>query len=139
MEKKWYGLIEGLLFFVMVLVLLFAPLFSYVAAGESVAVFTPLYKVMALSPSKGISIASFIFLPLYLAWGVTKILVSFRLKDEKEEKASFWLYFIWAGLGLGYLIFMSQDQSYVAFIVNIFFTGLSLAAFYLDYHLYGQK
>ena len=139
MDKKWFGLLEALLFPLLILVLLFAPVFSYVPSGAEASSFTPLCEVIAGAPDKAISIASYVFLPLFLFWSLAKIIVSFRLHDEKEEKASFYLYFVWAGLGLGYLIFLAQDQSYVAFLIALLFTAGSVGAFYLDYHFYGQK
>ena len=139
MKKKSLGLLEGLLFFAMVVILVLCPLFVTLAPGTSPESVVPLFVVIANDPLRVAALASCVFLPLFIAWGIIKITFSFRLKGEAEEKASFWLYFVWAALGLGYLVFTAKDGSYLAFFVEILFTGSSVIFYYLDRHLHAKK
>ena len=130
MGRKAFGLGEAILFGVFVLAMLVAPLFSLEDGGASSLV--PFYAYAAARPSSMEAISTYVFLPLFLLWGLVKAIVSFRLGSAEERKTSFWLTFIWAGLGIGYLAFLGAGNSYVAFYVAIVFTAFCLVFYYLE-------
>jgi hypothetical protein len=138
MAKKWFGLLEALAIVVLVLVLLFSPLYVYVnadGAGVSLAFFPYAIKT---GPSS-LTLAGGISLLLLLPLAAFKAYVAFRWPLEQEEKASFFIYLGWGLLGIIFFVAAGSASCWAAFSVALVLAALSLVFFAFDYHFYGQN
>jgi len=70
---------------------------------------------------------------------MAKVLFSILLKGKSEATASFILYLVWAALGLGYLVFLSQDEAFGAFLTVLIFTSASILFSYLERRFFPTK
>lgn len=131
MKRKWLGLIEGIYAIVFVTIVLTCPLFYL--SDKSVATF---FAYVSATPVSKEALATYVFMFLFLVFGVTRIVLSFTLEEEKEAQATTILFYIWAMLGVVYMLFLDAPP---LFIVVAVYTVSVIVFYYIDRHLYGKK
>ena len=136
MKRAHFGLLEAAFILVLVILCLFCPFFS---SPQNPSVGLTLFALAKVNLTGSSCLASFVFLPLFFLWSVAKVLFSLLLTGKREAMSSFILYLVWAALGLGYLVFISKDQAFGAFLTVLLFTSASIPFSYLERRFFPTK